>query len=217
MNRSVSLALTIIRDAKLPAVLDVRASFPGVDYRYTWGPAENVGLVKLNVKDLEAHAEAFQWISQHPDIRVVDALTEDPGPEDNGTTEYLVVALRDLRAATARRNALELRDKAAVRRSEAHKDLLGSMPAAMHVDYYMGKIIQWETERDAWQKIADRPQEFRAVFSSAVVDLINGLGSSANELEDALRSRQLEGLRTFVRRARVYMDAEDAVDALLSF
>jgi hypothetical protein len=217
MKRDTSFLLTLIRDAKLPAVLELSDQFDDVEYRHTWGPTGTVGLVRLNVKDLDAQAEAFDWLARHPDIRIVESLCEDPGPEDNGTTEVVVVQLRDSRAARARRAAEELRGKIGKRRSEAVQELMGNMPSAMHVDYYMGKLVQWEAERGCWLRIADRPSEFRAVLASAVVDLINGLGNSSDALEDALRQRQLEGLRTFVRRARVYMDPEDAVDALMSF
>ncbi len=214
MQREVSLALTIIRDAKLPAVRQLVDETPDVPHREAWGPEYSVGLVRLDVQDLEAQSEAFDWIATHPDIRVIDQVY---APGSDGVTEYVVVQLRDYRTASARRNAEELRVKAGKRRAEAVKELAGLMPTAMHVDFYMGKIVQWETERDAWQRIADRPQEFRAVFSSAVVDLVNGLGASASSLEDALRVHQLTGLRSFVRRARVFMTDQDAVDALLSF
>ena len=109
MNRQTSLVLTIIRDAKLPAVRNLTDSVEGLDYRYTWGPSETLGYVQLDTKDLDANGEAYVWIADHPDIHLVDTITEDPGPEDNGTTEYLVVRLRDWRAAIARRNAAELR------------------------------------------------------------------------------------------------------------
>lgn len=214
MNRNVSLVLTIIRDAKLPGVRDLRASFPHVQHREAWGTEGNVGLVRLDVVHREAQNEAFDWIARHPDIRVLDQVY---APGSDGITEYVVVEIRDARAANARRNAQELTLKIGKRRTEARKDMDASMPVAMHVDFYMGKLVQWEAERDAWQRIADKPTEFRIVFGSAVADLINGLGTSADALEDALRKRQLEGLRNFVRRARVYMDDQDAVDALLSF
>lgn len=214
MNRKTSLVLTIIRDAKLPAVQDLRASFPGVDYRYTWGPAETLGFVKLATEDADANGEAFVWISEHPDITVVDTVKLE---RDGRAEEYLVVRLHDWRAANARRNATELTAKIAKRRNEARADMGGLMPSAIHVDFYMGKLVQWEAERDAWKRIADQPSEFRSVFSAAVADLIQGLGTSADALEDALRTRQLTGLRNFVRRARVYMDDQDAVDAILSF
>lgn len=214
MNRNVSLVLTIIRDAKLPGVRDLRANFPDVEYRYTWGPEGKVGLVRLNLENQDAHTEAFDWIVQHSDIRVVDQVY---APGSDGVTEYLVVQVRDARAAHARMNAAELRAKIGERRTEARKDMDTTMSTAMNVDYHLGKLVQWEAELEAWQRIADKPSEFRAVFGSAVVDLINGLGHSADTLEDALRTRKLNGLRTFVRRARVYMDDQDAVDALLSF
>lgn len=217
MNRQTSLVLTIIRDAKLPAVRNLTDSVEGLDYRYTWGPSETLGYVQLDTKDLDANGEAYVWIAGHPDIHLVDTITEDPGPEDNGTTEYLVVRLRDWRAANARRNAAELRVKIGKRRAEARRDMDTTMPTAMNVDFHLGKVIQWEAEHDAWKRVADRPSDFRQVFSAAVVDLINGLGDSADPLESALRTRQLNGLRSFVRRARTYMDDQDAVDALLSF
>lgn len=214
MNRNVSLVLTIIRDAKLPGVRDLRANFPDVEYRYTWGPEGKVGLVRLNLENEDAHTEAFDWIGLHPDIRVIDQVY---APGSDGVTEYLVVQVRDARGARARMNAAELRAKIGERRTEARKDMDTTMSTAMNVDYHLGKLVQWEAELEAWQRIADKPSEFRVVFSSAVVDLINGLGHSADTLEDALRTRKLNGLRTFVRRARVYMDDQDAVDALLSF
>jgi hypothetical protein len=217
MNRNVSLVLTIIRDAKLPAVLELGDEFKDVQYRSTWGPTGTVGLVRLNVKDLDAHADAFDWIGQHPDIKVLESLCEDPGPEDNGSTEILVVQVIDARAARARRNAEELRVKIGKRRLESRNDLGGTMPAAMAVDFHLGKVVRWEAEHECWRRIADKPEDFRAVLSSAVVDLIQGIGHSADALEDGLRAHKLEGLRSFVRRARVYMDPEDAVDALLSF
>lgn len=217
MKRDVSLVLTIIRDAKLPAVRQLADELPGVDYRHTWGPTDSVGLVRLDVTDLDSNAEAFEWIAQHPDIKILDKLCEDPGPEDNGTTEVLVVQVRDGRAARARRNAEELRMKSAKRRLEARNDLMGNMSAAMNMEFHLGKVVQWEAEHECWKRIADRPEEFRAVFTSAVVDLIQGIGHSADAVEDALRARKLEGLRSFVRRARVYMDDQDAVDALMSF
>jgi hypothetical protein len=217
MHRHVSLALTIIRDAQLPAVLNLLDRVDGLDYRFTWGPAEHLGYVQLDIQDLDANGEAFEWIAAHPDLKIMDTICEDPGPSDNGRTEYLVVRLRDWRVANARRNAEELRIKIAKRRKEARDDMFTTMPTAMNVDFHLGKVVQWEAEQEAWQRIADKPSEFRAVFTSAVVDLIQGLGHSADALEDALRSRKLEGLRTFVRRARVFMDDQDAVDALLSF
>src|SRR5690349_22723849 len=214
MNRHVSLALSIIRDAKLPAVRVLSDELLTVDHQEAWGDPLSVGLVVLDKEDVDANVEAFEWIVQHPDLKILDTI-EQKG--DLATTEVLVIKLVDVRAANARRNAEELRLKIGKRRADAHKDLMGSMPAAMHVDYHLGKVIQWEAERDCWKRIADRPGEFRAVLTSAVVDLITGLGTSADSLEDAIRFRQLTGLRSFVRRARVYMDAEDAVDALLSF
>lgn len=214
MNSNVSLVLTIIRDAKLPAVRQLVDEMLAVDHREEWGEPLSVGYVVLDKEDVDANVEAFEWIAQHPDITILETI-EQPG--DKATTEVLVIKIRDSRAARARRNAEELRVKIGKRRAEAHRDLMGTMPAAMHVDYHLGKVIQWEAERDCWKRIADRPNEFRAVLTSAVVDLITGLGTSADSLEDAIRFRQLAGLRSFVRRARVYMDAEDALDALLSF
>jgi hypothetical protein len=212
MNRHVSLALTIIRDAKLPAVHNLTDHVDGVEYRFTWGASDTLGYVQLDTEDADANGEAFEWIAAHPDLKIMDTVRAE-----DGRAEHLVIRLRDWRAANARRNAEELRVKIGKRRAEAHRDLAGTMPAAMHVDYHLGKVIQWEAERDCWKRIADRPNEFRAVLTSAVVDLITGLGTSADSLEDAIRFRQLTGLRSFVRRARVYMDAEDALDALLSF
>lgn len=212
MNRHASLALTIIRDAKLPAVHNLTDHLDGVEYRFTWGPSETLGYVQLDTEDPDANGEAFEWIAAHPDLKIMDTVRAE-----DGRAEHLVVRLRDWRTANARRNAAELTAKIGKRRAEARKDMDTTMPSAMHVDFYMGKLVQWEAERDAWKRIADRPSEFRIVFGSAVVDLINGLGHSADALEDALRTRQLTGLRTFVRRARVYMDDQDAVDALLSF
>lgn len=212
MNRNVSLALTLIRDAKLPAVRQLADELPGVDHRDSWGKPLSVGLVRLDKEDLDANLVAFEWIADHPDLKVLDTL------EDADTTgEILVVRLVDARAANARRNAAELRAKIDKRRKEARDDMFTTMSTAMNVDYHLGKLVQWEAELEAWQRIADKPSEFRVVFGSAVVDLINGLGHSADTLEDALRTRKLNGLRTFVRRARVYMDDQDAVDALLSF
>lgn len=214
MNRNVSLALTIIRDAKLPGVRDLRASFPNVEYRYTWGPEDSVGLVRLDVAHLSMQTEAFDWIARHPDIRVIDQVYM---PGSDGITEYLVVQVRDARAANARRNAVELRAKIGKRRTESRKDMETTMPTAMNVDFHLGRIIQWEAELECWERIANHPSDFRQVLGSAVSDLINGLGNSADALEDALRQRRLTGLRSFVRRARVHMDAEDALDALMSF
>jgi hypothetical protein len=217
MNRNVSLVLTLIRDAKLPAVLGLADEFDDVDYRSIWGPTGTVGLVRLNVKDLHEQNEAYIWISEHPDIKIVDELCENPSTEDNGTTEVLVVQVRDARAARSRVHAEALRKKIGERRTEARRDLDSRMPTAMNVDFHLGKLVQWEAELDCWDRIVNYPSEFRQVFSSAVVDLINGLGHSADALEDALRQRQLTGLRSFVRKARVYTDAEDALDALMSF
>lgn len=214
MNRDVSLVLTIIRDAKLPGVRDISDSFPNVEYRHAWGPEDKVGLVRLYVVNLDEQREAFDWIAQHPDIKVVDQVYV---PGSDGVTEYVVVQVRDARAARARRNAEELRMKSAKRRLEARNDLMGNMSAAMNVEFHLGKVVQWEAEQECWKRIADRPGDFRAVFTSAVVDLIQGIGHSADAVEDALRECKLEGLRSFVRRARVYMDDQDAVDALLSF
>lgn len=214
MKRNTSLLLTIIRDAKLPAVLELSDELDGVEYQYTWGPAGTVGLVRLNVEGLEPQRAAFDWIAQHPDIKIVDQLYKEGS---DGVTEVVVVQLRDARAARARRAANELGVKIEKRRAEAVEDLAESMPSAMHVDFYMGKLVQWEEERGHWQRIANHPDEFRNTFSSAVVDLINGLGNSSDPLENALRQRRLEGLKTFVRRARIYMDPEDAADAIMSF
>lgn len=212
MNRHASLALTIIRDAKLPAVHNLTDHLDGVEYRFTWGPSDTLGYVQLDTEDADANGEAFEWIAAHPDLKIMDTVRAE-----DGRAEHLVIRLRDWRAANARRNAEELRVKIAKRRKEARDDLFTTMPVAMNVDFHLGKVAQWEAEHDAWKRIADKPTEFRAVFSSAVIDLINGLGHSADPLEDALRSRKLDGLRSFVRRARVYMDDQDAVDALLSF
>jgi hypothetical protein len=212
MNRHASLALTIVRDAKLPAVHDLTDHLEGVEYRFTWGPADTLGYVRLDTEDADANGEAFEWIAAHPDLKIVDTIAAE-----DGRAEHLVIRLRDWRAANARRNAEELRVKIAKRRKEARDDMFTAMPTAMNVDFHLGKVVQWEAEHDAWKCIADKPSEFRVVFGSAVIDLINGLGHSADALEDALRSRKLDGLRSFVRRARVYMDDQDAVDALLSF
>lgn len=212
MNRNVSLALTLIRDAKLPAVRQLADELPGIDHGDSWGAPLSVGLVRLDKEDVNANVEAFGWITDHPDLRVLEALEDE-----DSKTEVLVVQLIDARAANARRNAAELRVKVGKRRAESRKDMDTTMPTAINVDFHLGKIVQWEAELEAWQRIADRPREFRSVFTSAVVDLIQGLGRSGDPLEDALRQCKLEGLRSFVRRARVYMDDQDAVDALLSF
>lgn len=214
MKRNTSLLLTIIRDAKLPGVLELGDELDGVGYSFTWGPTGTAGLVRLNVDELEAQREAFDWIAQHPDIKIVDQLYKEGS---DGVTEVVVVHLVNSRAAHARRNADELKRRIGKRRQEAHSDLAGNMSAAMVTDFHLGKVAQWEAERECWERIASHPSEFRSEVSSAVVDLIIGLGNSADALENALRERKLEGLRSFVRRARVYMDPEDAVDALMSF
>lgn len=212
MNRNVSLALTLIREAKLPAVRQLADEMPDVSHEEAWGDPLGVALVRLDKEDQDANVMAFEWIAQHPDLKILDTVESA-----DATSEVLAVQLIDARAANARRNASELRTKIAKRRLDARNDMDTRMPAAINVDFHLGKVVQWEAELECWERIADKPREFRDVFSFAVVDLINGLGHSANALEDALRQRKLEGLRTFVRRARVFMDDQDAVDALLSF
>lgn len=206
--RRADLAFNIVHNLKLEGVLQVRYRFDGVDVK----PEHvNASTVHLNVQDLSAQAEAYDAIAQHDQLEILDNLYKK---DSDGVTEWVVVQVRNVMAAQAHINALDLQARLARRDDEAAKHSRLSSRANV-ADRFLAHAIALETELELWEEIAKDGADFRRVLALAMANLFQNR-VSGTAMERAIWEAQDEGFRRFIQRARTYSTDEDAAEALLS-
>lgn len=210
MSTRSTFTVSLIKNAHVPGIADVRAKFDGI--AYTTEQHEHSATVKLG-GPLDDQMDAFMWLKRHADIQVQDEVSLDNG--DGTTTEYMIVGLKNYHVAVARGHSEYLTGLANERNrkvADASKPL-DRKQVAENARY----VVERQSERDLWDEVIKDGNVGRA-FSLALRLMCDARTDQSwqHEHERFADKAYAEGLRRFMVAARVYLTDEEAVDALLS-